>query len=159
MTGQTREARVRARLFPDEATYDRKQGAFTALPIVLRRVQALFQPREWQVYTYIMMRTGPEGMAWFPLTEMSWDLDFKSVSKLRPYVDSLEKKGWIRRTQSAGQDYYLVRDPLLVIAEMKQQKMFNNERRHALAELLELLNLQLPKPRSTSPAEAPSGAA
>jgi hypothetical protein len=137
----TREERIRERLFPGTSTYDRDQGGFTALPIILRRVQWLFEARGWQTYTYIAMRAGPAGIAWFTLSEMAWDLGYKSVSKLRPYVDALVEMGWVERESSQGRDYYICRDPVEVLQELHKKKPFAPERLESIEELLESLKL------------------
>ena len=140
-TGQ----RVKKRLFQDEPTFARV-GGFTTLPLVLRRLQFLFEPRAWQVLTYVMMRTGPEGVAWFSLSELAHDLDFKSISKLKPYVDDLVASGWIRRATSSGLDYYLVRDPLRVIDELRAQGKLTEERQDEIDDLLDSLKKVVPAP-------------
>src|SRR5262245_21530601 len=85
----TREQRIRERLFNDAEPYDTKRGGFSPLPILLRRCQFLFSPRAWQAYTYVLMRAGPAGVAWFTIHELAHDLDFRSVAKLKPYIDEL----------------------------------------------------------------------
>lgn len=110
--------RIKDRLFPGEKLFNPKKGGYSALPFILRKVQFLFDPRAWQVYTYILMRTGPEGLAWFDLKEMAFDLQFKSTPKLKPYADKLVEGGWIRHAQTSGKNYYIIRDPFVVINEM-----------------------------------------
>ena len=113
--------RIRERLFPEVETYDLDMGGFTALPLILRRTQFLFNQRKWQVYTYIQMRTGFAGVAWLTMSEMSWDLDFKSIAKLKPYVDDLVNEGWVCRSQSRGRDYYILPDPTAVLRSMNAE--------------------------------------
>jgi hypothetical protein len=60
-----------------------KEGKFSPLPWVLRRVQWLFQPREWQLLTYLMMRSGPESVCWQTDKEIAYDLDI-TAKKLAP---------------------------------------------------------------------------
>jgi hypothetical protein len=108
---------IRRRLFPNERSYNQKQGMFAGLPVVLRRVQRLFEPRAWQVYTYVVMRADPAGLCWFPLSEMCFDLGFESPAKLRLWVAKLTEAGWLRTASSAGKDYYFVRSPIVVLEE------------------------------------------
>jgi len=137
----TREERIRERLFPKVATYDRKGGGFAALPLILRRAQFLFEPRRWQVYTYIIMRAGPAGVAWFPLSEMAWDLGFASTSKLKPYVDALVADRWIERSSTQGRDYYIARNPVVVLTKFRKRNALTEDRVEAIDELLEALSL------------------
>src|SRR5262249_53162965 len=101
----TREERVKQRLFPDVQIFAR-EGGFVPLPMVLRRAQFLFGPREWQIYCYVLMRSGPAGMAWFTLDELAYDLNFRSVAKLKPYLMNLVAQGWLCQQSSQGRDYY-----------------------------------------------------
>ena|SRR5438105_2663797 len=145
----SREEKIRKRLFPTASTFARKPGGFTVLPLILRRAQFLFRsPRHWQVYTYIMMRSGQHGVAWLTLTEMAWDLAFNSVSKLRPYVDDLVEDGWLLRQSSSGRDYYLIVDPYLVLAALHKSKKLPADRVDAIDELSESLNRELLEPES-----------
>jgi len=137
----TREERIRERLFPKVRTYNRQDGGFAAVPLILRRAQFLFEPRQWQIYCYIVMRAGPAGVAWFPLAEMAWDLGYKSVSKLKPYIDALIEDGWLVRSSSQGRDYYIARSPVRVLQRMHKKKPFPPERLESLDELLESLKL------------------
>ncbi len=133
----TREQRIRKRIFPNTVTFNRAAGGFAALPLILRRAQFLFSPRKWQVYTYVLMRTGPAGVAWLTLDEMAWDLDFRSISKLKPYVDELVADNWLQRRVAQGRDYYIVPDPLRVLESMRGK--LAEDRIDAIDELLELL--------------------
>src|ERR1022692_3832827 len=130
----TREERIRDRLFPGVKTYDRKDGGFAAVPLILRRAQFLFDPRRWQIYTYICMRAGAAGVAWFNLTELGWDIGFNSVPKLRPYVDSLVSEGWVKMAHSQGKDYYVIVDPLVVLARLFYRNELTEDRKDALDE-------------------------
>jgi hypothetical protein len=136
----TREERIRNRLFPGVRTFPRATGGFAALPIILRRAQFAFRtPRHWQLYTYVLMRAGPAGVAWFNLAEMAWDLDFKSIAKLKPYVDDLVTANWLLRQSSRGQDYYVVPDPLGVLAQMHKDKKLPADRVEEIDALAEAL--------------------
>lgn len=132
--------RIRERLFPDAPTFVVKTGGFVPLPIVLRQAQFLFHPREWQIYTYVLMRSGPDGVAWFSLHELAWDLDFRSVSKLKPYVDNLVNAGWLKHQTSQGKDYYLALDPVTAFRALRDtQKAVPADRAEAMEELIETL--------------------
>lgn len=139
------ESRIHRRLFPQEKPYDTSKGGFAPLPLFLRALQHLFKPREWQIYTYVLMRAGPGGIAWFTLDELAYDLDFASKSKLRPHVDAVVDAGWLRRAPSKGKDYYMVIDPLGVIEEIAARRPMSQERREALEDTLEMLGLSKPQ--------------
>ena len=133
----TREERIRNRLFPGVETFARK--GFTTLPIILRRAQFLFSPREWQVYTYVLMRTGKAGVAWLTMTEMANDLAFNSTAKLRKYVDQLVDAGWLIAHRSSAREYFIAPDPYAVLKALDKRDMISTERREELDELLDLL--------------------
>ena len=137
----SREDKIRERLFPRAQTFDPSQGGYTAIPFVLRRAQFLFDPRSWQVYTYILMRIGPSGVGWLALSEMAWDLDFKSIPKLKPYVDKLVKDGWLLTAQSRARDYFLAPDPVAVLRRLAESKKLTQDRIDAIDEVLESLKL------------------
>jgi hypothetical protein len=146
------DAKIRQRLFPKVPAFDRKPGGFVPLPIVFRALQFLFQPRAWQLYCYIAMRAGPESVAWFPLDDMAWDLDFKSVSKLRPYIDGLVEDGWIVRSTSRAREYFMLADPGAVIEQLVLKKRIPPDRLEAINDLLEVLGR--PRPELEGAAEA-----
>lgn len=132
--------KIRERLFPGVETFRAKAAGFVPLPIVMRQAQFLFNPREWQIYTYVLMRSGPDGLAWFTLHEMAWDLAFQSVSKLKPYVDNLVEDGWLKHQTSQGKDYYLAPDPVSVFKDLRDvKKRVPEDRAEAMDDLIELL--------------------
>ena len=145
--GQTTAQRIKDRHFADEKLFDPKKGSYSALPFILRKLQFLFEPRVWQIYTYILMKTGPEGVAWFDLKEMSFDLQFKSIPKLKPYVTELAKEGWICCAQSGGKDYYVVIDPVVVLHkiwnDLTKRTKHPQTRWDSINDLLEMLNLPM----------------
>jgi hypothetical protein len=128
--------KIRERLFPDTETFVSKGGGYVPLPIVLRHAQFLFSPREWQIYTYVLMRSGPDSVAWFTLQELAWDLDFRSIPKLKPYVDKLVDAGWLKHQTSQGKDYYIAPEPLSVF---RARRDVPQERIDAMDELIDLL--------------------
>lgn len=107
------------------------------MPFVLRRAQFLFEPRSWQVYTYVLMRIGPAGIGWLTLSEMAWDLGFKTANKLKPWVDKLVADGWLLRSRSREREYFLAPDPVEVLRSMKPN--LADERIEALDEVLDSL--------------------
>lgn len=134
------EQRIRARVFADVPAYDhRGRGGFAPLPLVFRRCLHLFTPRTWQIYTYFLMRTGPDGLAWPTIHELGWDLGFGSVSKLKAHVKLLLDDGWLVRRSERGRDYYALQDPLVVLARLRDR--LPEDRAEAIEELLETLKL------------------
>ena len=148
----TREERIRARLFPGVKTFTRK--GFTTLPIILRRAQFLFSARSWQVYTYVLMRTGKVGVAWLTMTEMAFDLDFNSTAKLRKYVEGLVADGWLATKRSTTREYFIAPDPYAVLKALDQAGRIPPERREELDELLELLDQEALSAPPAQPAAA-----
>lgn len=135
----TREERIRFRLFKGEKPFDPKGAGFVPLPMILRRLQFLFSPRGWQVYCYVLMRAGPSGIAWFELGEVAFDLGFKSLPKLAPYIRELVDAGWVVTASSKGKHYFMAVDPLQVIERLKAASRLSEERLEAIEELLDAL--------------------
>lgn len=136
----TRETQIRSRLFGDAMPYDTARAGFSPLPNFLRRCQTLFTPRGWQIYCWVLMKTGPGGVAWFSLEDLAYDLNFRSLPKLKPHLQKLLDDGWLLHERSRGRDYYLVPDPLRVIEEMRDRgDLVDRERIEHIDELLELL--------------------
>lgn len=136
----SRETEIRSRLFESALPYDTRRAGFVPLPIILRRCQFLFGPREWQIYSYVLMRAGPAGVAWFTLDELSYDLNFRSIPKLKPYVTALVDAGWLLHETSRGRDFYLAVDPLGVIEQMRAAGQIDPERLEGIDELLEIMS-------------------
>lgn len=154
----TRDERIRRRLFPGAVPYDTRKGGFVPLPIVLRRAMFLFtSPRSFQIYAYVAMRAGPAGLAWFSMSELAFDLDFRAVAKLKPYIDELVEKGWLLRESSRGLDYFLVQDPMAVLERLRDAGRLPEDRLEAIDELLELLNQRRLSAPDEPQEETPSG--
>lgn len=134
-----RDAKIRQRLFPNVPTFDPKVGGYASFPFVMRRLQFLFEPRAWQVYSYVLMRIGPHGIGWLTMSEMSWDLDFKSIPKLNVYVDKLVEDGWLKHSTSRAREYFLAPDPMFVVKQLAAAKKLSAERIEAIDEVLESL--------------------
>jgi hypothetical protein len=136
-----REDKIRQRLFPNRKPFDPAQGGYAAMPFVLRRMLYRFEPRSWQVYSYVTMRIGPSGIGWLTFDEMAWDLDFRSIPKLKPYVSKLVADGWLLHAASRAREYFLVPDPVDVIRSLHAKKMIPPDRVESIDELLALLKL------------------
>lgn len=143
MAKKTQEQRIRERLFPLVKTYNRKAGKFTALPIILRRCQGLFgSPRHWQIYTWVCMRAGAAGIAWFSLAELGSDIAFGNRSKLRPYLTNLIAMGWLQHKVARGTEYYIAPDPLEVLRKLDDRSKIPKDIREGIDVLLESLKLE-----------------
>jgi hypothetical protein len=101
------------------------------------------------------MRTGPGGVAWFTVAEMSWDLDFRSIAKLKPYVDDLVNAGWLMCKPSRGQDYYIVPDPFDVLVRLHKAGKLPGERVDEIDDLAELLGQETLTDRAAGVAPSP----
>lgn len=134
-----RDEQIKDRLFPGVKTFRPARGGFAAMPFVMRRVQWLFDPRAWQVYTYVVMRIGPKGIGWLTMPEMSFDLGFKSIPKLRLYIDQLVKDGWLQHKRSRAREYFVAPDPVRVLRALVAQGRLDDERIDHIDELLESL--------------------
>lgn len=135
--GSRKELRVKERLFPGVISFDPKTAGFSPFPSVLRHAMFLFSPRAWQILSYIMMKAGPQGVAWFPLGELQFDLGFASKAKLRTYLTELADHGWVRWEQSRGKDYFALPDPHQVLKELATKGLVSREHLETINELLE----------------------
>jgi hypothetical protein len=146
-----RDAKIKDRLFPGEPVFDARRRGFVPLVIALLGAQHLFSPRGWQIYTALLMRTGKAGVAWPTVAELSYELAFKSHPKIRKYLAGLEENGWIRSEQSGATRYFLVRDPLVVLAEKKRDGTISGERLSSLEDIMD--RLRLPQIAGADPGE------
>jgi len=137
---KSREEKIRDRLFPGVLTFNRKLGGFTTVPIILRRLQFLFSARAWQVYTYVLMRTGEAGVAWLTYQEVAHDLDFRSVAKLKVYFEELVRNGWLLHRSSSAKEYFIAPDPHTVLESLHVAGRIPGDRRDGIDELLDLLD-------------------
>ena len=135
----TRDERIRERLFPGAEPFHPEVGGYTALPFVLRRVQWMFEARTWQIFTYVLMRLGPSGVGWLTFSEMAWDLDFRSIPKLRVYVDRLVRDGWLLHSSSRAREYFFAPDPIDLIRRKAAAGLIADDRADAIDEVLESL--------------------
>ena len=105
---------LRERVFGDARVFWTKQGGFVPLLWPLRRVQRLFRPREWQVFTYVLMRTGQEGVCWPTDREIAADIDVH-YRKIAPALRRLAELGFVRMQIERGLRYICVLDPIRVL--------------------------------------------
>jgi hypothetical protein len=135
----TRDERIRERLFPNATPFKPSRGGYAALPFVLRRVQWMFDARGWQIYTYVLMRIGQHGVGWLTLQEMSWDLGFRSIPKLKAYVSKLVEDGWLLHSSSRAREYFMAPDPTKLLEKLAAEGKLPPERLEAIDEILESL--------------------
>jgi len=150
----SRDERIRERLFPNATPFNPSRGGYTAIPFVMRRVQWMFDPRGWQVYTYVLMRLGQHGVGWLTLQEMSWDLGFRSIPKLKVYVNKLVEDGWLLHSSSRAREYFMAPDPTKLLQKFAAEGKLPPDRLDAIDEVLESLEwdpLQGPEERPERP--------
>jgi len=102
--------RMLAKLFPDAPRYIPRKRSYSAMPWVLRRAVSLFGVREWQVLTYLYLRTGPESLVWMNDKQIAVDLGV-GHRKVGPHIHSLAAKGLLRTKEHDGVRYLLLLDP------------------------------------------------
>ncbi len=148
--GKGKAARVRERLFPDAKTFNTNSAGFVPLPIVLRAVQWMFRSTEWVILTNILMRCGPEQVCWFTLQELAYDLNYRSVTKLRPYLAALEDKGFLISHEERGIRYYCPVDARVAIQKLADSDRIPGDRLDSINDLFELLNQDEIAPSSSN---------
>ena len=136
-SGRTRSERLKERLFPDVPCFNTKGGGFAPLPMVLRAMLWHFKPTTWMVLTAIYMRASKEGICWFEIRELGFDMDFKSAGKLRLHLRSLEDDYFIVRREEGGREYFAARDPRTAIKLLVEEGRIPQFRLDAINEVLE----------------------
>ncbi|MGA2451661.1 MAG: hypothetical protein ABTD50_23645 [Polyangiaceae bacterium] len=136
--------RIQERLFADSKRFSASGGKFSPLPWCLRRVLWLFAPRTWQVLTYLMMRSGQEGVTWHTDKQIALDIGV-TFRKVAPHLRQLEKQGFILMKEHDGDRYVCLLDPLFALDALVRKGAIHSERLEALNEDLETMGLsQLP---------------
>lgn len=133
-------ARIYERHFSGVPIFEATGGKFSPLPWVLRKVQWLFAPREWQLLTYLIMRSGPESVTWQTDHEIAHDLDL-GPKKIPPYLKDLEAKGFIKIVQAEGKRYVCIVEPLEAIKGLVAAGKFPRQRMDELNDDLETMKL------------------
>ena len=133
--------RIYERYFSDVPVFSPGSGSgFSPLPWIYRRMLWLFSPREWQLLTYLLMRSGPEGVCWQSDKEIAFDLGI-GPRKLAPHVKSLRDRGFIRVVEDQGQRYICLPEPIGVLRRLAESGEIRAERLQALNDDLEVIGL------------------
>lgn len=123
--------RVSAKLFGDVPKFQPKKGMFSPLPWCLRRAQPLFTPRAWQVYTYLVMRSGPEAMVWASDKQIAHDIGV-TWRKIRPQLKAIVRLGLIVEGEHEGLRYLCLVDPVHALTEFAKSEGITKDERAAL---------------------------
>jgi hypothetical protein len=102
--------RMLEKLFPEAQRYVPRKGSYSAMPWVFRRAASLFNVREWQVLTYLYLRSGPESLVWMSDKQMAIDFGI-GPRKVGPHIRSLVAKGFLSAVEHDGTRYLLLLDP------------------------------------------------
>jgi hypothetical protein len=155
---RNKASRILNKLFSDAARFDAKQGKYSSLPWVLRTVLWLLQPRTWQVYTYVVLRSGQEWVTWLTDKQMAVDLGI-THRKVRPHIRELEKLGLLKTKEHDGERYVCVLDPLPALDALVRAGKIHKEKLERLNEDLETIGLptlplaaMVPQAEGTPPA-------
>ena len=140
MATSKKSLRIYQRYFPGTPVFVAKQGKFSPLPWVLRRVQSLFQPREWQLLTYCIMRAGPEAICWQTDREIAFDLGI-THKKLPPYFKALAEKGFVKTAEADGKRYVCIVNPLDALKNLIALGKVSQKVQDALEDDLEQMRL------------------
>jgi hypothetical protein len=134
----TRASRIVAKHFGDIQRFDPKGGNFSPLPWIYRRLLWFFPPRAWQVFTYLVMRSGPEGLSWLNDKQIATDLGI-GHRKIGPQLSWLKEHGFIATLEVEGLRYVCLVDPLVPLAALFHKGGLPHARVETLSEDLELL--------------------
>lgn len=134
--------RARTRFFADTPKFEPRAGQFSPLPWIYRRLQWMFRPRDWQLLTYLIMRSGPEAIVWLTDKQIAHDLDL-GHRKVGPHLRSLATLGFIAIAEGEGSRFIAITDPVRAIVGLVGSGQIHGERLEALREDLDLLNISL----------------
>jgi hypothetical protein len=137
----TKASRISERAFPDVPRLSTKAGMFSPLPWVFRSVLAAFPPRTWMAYTYIIMKSGPEGISWPTDKQMAHDLGI-GVRKVGPHLKLLVELGFIVMREVDGLRYICLVDPVVALEKLAEERSMSPE---MVASMREDLDLMRPK--------------
>lgn len=155
--GTNKAARAREQYFPDVPKFE-PDGNFSALPWVFRTILSFFKPRDWQLLTYLMMRSGPHGLSWFTDKQIGADVGI-GHRKVGTHLKALEEAGFIlSKWAEDGTRYICLVDPVPVIRQLAAKKKFTPDTLVRLNSDLATLELPSIDPEA-SPAGAPGAAA
>jgi hypothetical protein len=137
----TRKAqRIADRLFSGLPKFAPKRGMFSPLPWMLRCALPLFTPRAWQVYTYLMMRAGPEAIVWLSDKQIAHDLAI-TYRKIGPQLKYLRNLGLLAEGEHEGLRYLFLVDPLHALKKLKTSPKLTATEQRALAAVNDDLDL------------------
>jgi hypothetical protein len=152
-------ARIQARLFDDVTRFISAGGKFSPLPWCLRRVQWMFPPRTWQVYTYLVMRSGQEGVTWHTDRQIAVDIDV-THRKVAPHLKELAALGFIALREHDGERFCCILDPFTALNALVKAGKIQGERLERLNEDLDTMGLPtLPWTGTAKEAAAADGGA
>src|SRR5258707_14819393 len=117
----TKASRISERSFPDVPRFGTKRGMFSPLPWVFRTVLSAFPPRTWMVYSYLCMKSGPEGISWPTDKQIAHDLGV-GVRKVGPHLKWLADLGFIVARDVDGLRYICLCDPVLGLEKLAEER-------------------------------------
>jgi hypothetical protein len=140
-TRRNRKAeRIFLKLFSGVTRFNAANGKYSAIAWCLRRVQWLFAPRTWQVYTYVAMRSGPEAVSWQTDKQIAVDLGV-TFRKIAPHLRTLQELGFLVMKEHDGERYVCLLDPYAALNDLVMSGKIRGERLDALNEDLEVMGL------------------
>ena len=161
----TQAERARDKHFSGIALLNAKSGQFSPLPWVWRRLQWLFTPREWQIYCYLLMRSGPVPVVWSSDRQIAADFGI-GFRKIAPQLRALQAKHLIAiANDQDGTRFIAIVSPLDAVKKIVAEGCIPPDRLITLGEDLEVLEATdavFPKtpsdPSAAAKPTAPDGA-
>lgn len=149
-TRRPKGQRAREALFPNDPVFDAKRGRFSPLPWQLRTLLFAVSPRGWQIFCYLLMRAGQDGVTWITDREIAFNVDLHH-RKLAPYLRELVDLGLIASATQAGERFLLLRDPDEMTRRVLARPDLPADRRDAIMADLEVIGVQTPVAEESQP--------
>lgn len=109
--------------FPGVPTFNTRLGGYSPLAWMYRSILDSFTPREWMVLTYLLMRSGPDGICWPTDKTIGVDIGL-GPKKVGPHLRRLAERGFIVTRRLKGRRYVKLVDPMTLEKKLLGESSF-----------------------------------
>jgi hypothetical protein len=126
--------------FANVPSFDARFGGYSAVPWVYRTMLGALSPREWMVLSYLLLRSGPEGLTWLTDRAIGTDIGL-GAKKIGPHIRRLADYGFIATKRIGRQRFVKLVDPMSLLERLLGEESFlDAEQRQRLAQDVERIN-------------------